>query len=150
MVLSGCAATTAVDSGQTTVTAPAKIYTLHEPAAINGVTVTVLSAGAYTATDELVPLGAGKKYYAVEVQIKNDSDKKITYNMLDFTLRDANRVAVSPSVTQKDPALHSGELATGGQVTGDITFAIPDQWQNPELVYHAVWWDGSQLFFKLY
>ena len=71
----------------------------------------------------------GYEYVKVKIKIENNSDKKISYNALDFQMVNGDGVEASIySITaENDVKLSSGELDAGGKVEGVI---IWEQKQN--------------------
>ncbi len=71
----------------------------------------------------------GYEYVKVTIKIENNSDKKISYNALDFQMVNGDGVEASVySITAEDDVqLNSGELDAGGKIEGVI---IWEQKQN--------------------
>lgn len=64
----------------------------------------------------------GYEYVKVTIKIENKSDKKISYNALDFQMvnGDGQEASVYSITAENDVALSSGELDAGGKVEGVI------------------------------
>ena len=64
----------------------------------------------------------GYEYVKVSIKIENKSDKKISYNALDFQMVNGDGVEASVySITAEDDVqLNSGELDAGGKIEGVI------------------------------
>lgn len=64
----------------------------------------------------------GYEYVKVKIKIENKSDKKISYNALDFQMVNGDGVEASVySITAEDDVqLNSGELDAGGKIEGVI------------------------------
>lgn len=75
----------------------------------------------------------GKEYVIVTVKIENVGSDKITYNPLDFKIRNSKGQVDTQTFTiiDSDTSLSSGELVAGGEVEGTITFEQPKD--DPEL-----------------
>lgn len=69
------------------------------------------------------------------ITVKNDGDKQKAFNMFDWKMQDPNGAAKSgmPPLDNSGSGFNSGELAPGGQITGDLCFdgdpsAVPGQY----------------------
>lgn len=60
----------------------------------------------------------------VHVSIENNGDEDTSYNPYDFKMKNRNGQIEDPafSIIDSDTALNSGELASGGNVSGTMVF----------------------------
>lgn len=93
--------------------------------------VTVSSGSDYDKPKE------GNEFVIVKLTIKNDSDKNISYNPFDYSIKNSNGQITQSAftITDSDTALSSGELAAGGEVSGTISFEAPKGDQGLKLLY---------------
>lgn len=70
---------------------------------------------------------SGHEYVTVNVTIKNVGKSDISYNPYYFSMQNSQGQITDQAFTtiDSDTALSSGNLASGGQVTGTITFEQP-------------------------
>lgn len=70
---------------------------------------------------------SGKEYVIVTIKIINDSDKKISYNALDWKLADStgNEESESFSIVDSKTNMSSGNLDAGGSLERTIPFEKP-------------------------
>ena len=75
---------------------------------------------------EYFEAGDGKEYIVFTLKIENKSDKKISFNALDWKLEDGNGVELTYALwgNDTDTGLSSGDLNAGGTKTGTIAFEI--------------------------
>jgi hypothetical protein len=96
----------------------------NEPATLDGVKMTVTSAEYKTAISEFETAASGKTYALVNVSLENTSDKTKPYNPFDFRVQTASGQVLDATVVST-PSLNSGDLVTGGKVSGVIPFEVP-------------------------
>lgn len=77
------------------------------------------------------------EYVIVSIKIKNDSSEKISYNPFDFKIQNSKGQITDTVFTTIDSktALSSGELATGGEIEGTVTFEQPKGDTGLVLIY---------------
>lgn len=71
-------------------------------------------------TVETNPLGESQ--LCTTVTIKNDSDEQVSFNTLDWNLQNPNGASMMSTFGGSGAALSSGQLAPGGQTSGDVCF----------------------------
>jgi hypothetical protein len=98
---------------------------IGEQSQVNGIGVTVWDA--YTTESIIISTAAsGKLYLVIEVVIQNlGRDTEMPYAPTDFILRDANGVEYQANSTSMEPPLGGGNLATGEEAQGYVTFEVP-------------------------
>lgn len=81
----------------------------------------------------------GYEYVIVSIAIENQSDRKISYNPLDWKMVNGNgqEESVTFTIVDTDTALSSGDLNPGGKVEGTITFEEPQGDTALTLNYYA-------------
>lgn len=127
-----------------------EFYGLNEEAELEGANITVTKVEK-SAGERFNEPKAGQEFVAVTVNIKNTSNRNISYNPYDYKLQDSNGNIVTQAFgsVDRDTRLSSGELAPGGTKTGSITFEVPIDDKDLTLIYEGNFWRGKQLKFKL-
>lgn len=95
----------------------------------------------------------GNKYYAVEVTVENKGSDVISYNVIYFKLQDSEGYTYDYTGSYKEPWLGYGDLQPGRKVRGWITFEIPKNSSNLELIFQPITYnpfDTVQIIVKLY
>ena len=96
---------------------------VQEAVVHSGTQITVKSVSKSPGNDWNKPQ-EGNEFIIVELEIVNVGDKNITYNPFDYSIRDSKGKITKSVLTLGDNDLNSGELAPGGNVTGNITFEV--------------------------
>lgn len=126
-------------------------YKVGEAASVDGVSVTVTKVEKSNGSDFDKPKD-GMEFVIVNVQIKNGSKDKITYNPFDFKVQNSKGQITDEtfSTANTDTALQSGELAPNGSVQGSIVFEEPVNDSALVLQYQEnIFTDKVKLQFKL-
>ena len=90
----------------------------------------------------------GKEFLIITINIKNNSDKKVSYNSLDWKLTNSNGQENSETFTiTNDNALNSGDLASGGTVTGTLAYEVPQGDSDMKLSYYGNILDDEAAFY---
>lgn len=99
-----------------------KDYKQNEVVTYNDVNYSITSVARTKGTNQYFQAKEGYEYVKVNIKIENKSNKKISYNALDFQMVNGDGVEASVySITAEDDIqLHSGELDAGGKVEGVI------------------------------
>lgn len=92
----------------------------------------------------------GHEYVIVTVNIENSSDKEVSYNPFDFKMQNSNGQIESKAFTiiDNDTALSSGDLASGGNVSGTITFEQPID-DELQLIFEPSFWSSKRVTIDL-
>lgn len=79
----------------------------------------------------------GTEFVILHLTLKNTGSTKQSYNSYDFGLQNSNGNITNTAFTiiNNDTALHYGELAGGGTVSGSLAFEIPQGDNNLKLIY---------------
>lgn len=79
----------------------------------------------------------GNEFIIVKVAINNDKDKEISYNPLDYSLKNSEGQITDQAFTTVDSktSLNSGKLSPGGKVSGTISFEAPKGDKDLTLLY---------------
>jgi hypothetical protein len=80
----------------------------------------------------------GNKYYAVEVTVENKGSDVISYNVIYFKLQDSEGYTYDYTGAYKKPWFGYGDLQPGRKVRGWITFEIPKNSSNLELIFQPI------------
>lgn len=134
LLLVGCTdAEKATDSSGNT----KKDFEQEEIATVNNVNYSITKIER-TKGKEYFEAGEGKEYVIFTIQIENKSDKKISYNALDWKVEDSSgdekTYALWGGDTNVD--LNSGDLNSGGAKIGTIAFEVPKDDKKLKLKYY--------------
>ena len=99
-----------------------KDYKQNEVVTFEDVNYSITKVEKTKGSNEYFQAKEGYEYVKVTIKIENNSDKKISYNALDFQMVNGNGVESSVySITaEEDIQLGSGELDAGGNIEGVI------------------------------
>lgn len=99
-----------------------KDYKQNEVVTFKGVNYSITKVEKTKGSNEYFQAKEGYEYVKVTIKIENNSDKKISYNALDFQMVNGDGVEASVySITaEEDVLLSTGELDAGGKVEGTI------------------------------
>lgn len=90
----------------------------------------------------------GKEFLIVTINIKNNSDDKVSYNAYDWKLTNSNGQENDEAFTTVNSnALNNGDLAVGGTVTGTIAYEIPKGDSGLKLSYYDTVFDNKEAFY---
>lgn len=94
---------------------------------------------------------SGKEFVIVSVTIENKGTDNLSYNPLYFKMQNSQGQQESMTFTtiDKDTALQSGELVSGGKVSGTIAFEQPTGDTGLILIYNDNVWSSKELKIKL-
>jgi len=96
-------------------------FKVGETAEYKGVQFKVNKVDFTNGDPDVDTLDTGKQYVVVNITIMNNGDEKYDYNPLDFKLDDnGNQTDMSEFTTSVQDELHSGTLAKGASVTGNL------------------------------
>lgn len=114
------------------------IYSVGEEVTMNDHTL-ILNSVEVSQGDEYDRPKDGMEYVIVNVTIKNSGNDTINYNVFDFKMENSqgNITQECFSTVDTDTALNSGELSSGGSVTGTIVFEQPIDDENLVLIYQS-------------
>ena len=89
----------------------------------------------------------GMEYIIVYVKIDNNSDSKISYNPFYFKMQNSKGQLTDQAFTivDSDTALSSGELISGGEIEGTITFEQPIDDSELILIYQPGLFNESKV-----
>ena len=129
MLLASCGGSSDSDSGGETENSDTdKIYAIGDTINREGAEITVTDVTRnFDPNDEFSEPGKDKEFVKVIVDIKNNSDKHISYNTFDWSLEDSNG-SIEDSTSAfviLDDDLGSGDLAVGGEKKGSMVFEAP-------------------------
>lgn len=126
-----------------------KDYKQNEVVTFEGVNYSITKVEKTKGSNEYFQAKEGYEFVKVTIKIENNSDKKISYNALDFQMVNGDGVEASTySITAEDDIeLGSGELDAGGKIEGTI---IWEQKQGDEGLkvryYENVLFDDEHTF----
>lgn len=98
------------------------------------------------------PSHPGDEFVIVTITMKNDGTSTASYNPLDFKMQNSDGQLTDMAITGVNDKtdLQSGDLASGGHVTGTIAFEEPKGDKGLMLQYQGNFWDDSTIVkFKL-
>ena len=140
--------------GQTS-TEPAKT---EEKTEYNAGEEAILGKGAITVTNVEKSQGSeydkpktGKEFVIVSVTIENKGSDNLSYNPYYFKMQNSQgqQENTAFSTTNSDTALNSGELVSGGKVSGTLVFEEPVGDTSLVLIYNDNLWSSKELKIKL-
>ncbi|HAQ07622.1 MAG TPA: DUF4352 domain-containing protein, partial [Bacillus bacterium] len=126
---------------------PAKeVFSVGEKVQLGDNVLTVLKVEKSSGSEFDQPKG-DHEYVIVTVEINNAGDENITYNPFDFKMANSQGQIVDQAFTtvDTDTALQSGELASGGKVTGTIAFEQPAGDTGLQLQYSPSFWSDKTI-----
>src|SRR5690625_1774410 len=93
----------------------------------------------------------GNEFVIVHVSIENNGDKEVSYNPLDFKMKNSNGQIEDTTFTtiDSDSSLSSGDLAPGGNVSGTLAFEQPIDDEELQLIFEASFWSDKEIIFNL-
>lgn len=93
----------------------------------------------------------GNEFVIVNVTIKNGGSSEISYNPFDFKMQNSKGQITDQAFTtiDTDTSLSSGNLATGGEVSGTIAFEQPVGDEALVLKYKANMFSNKEIKVKL-
>ena len=95
---------------------------IGQGAELSGYTATVTAAGFKQSMSDFEKAG----YVPVDVTILNRDDKAQSYNTFDWKLQTPNGQVIDPGITSGQ-SLGSGDLVSGGNVSGQVVFEVGAQ-----------------------
>lgn len=109
------------ESSSSVASATNTTFKVGETAEYKGVQFKVNKVDFTNGDPDVDTLDTGKQYVVVNITIMNNGDEKYDYNPLDFKLDDnGNQTDMSEFTTSVQDELHSGTLAKGASVTGNL------------------------------
>ena len=130
-----------------------KNYTQNEVVIFNDVKYSIVKVEKTQGTNKYVKPAEGNEFVKVTLKIENFSDKKITYNALDWQMVNADGVedAWGTYTADDDITLSSGDLDAGGKIEGVLVWEQKIGDNNLRLRYYDnVLFDEEYTFqFKL-
>lgn len=125
-----------------------EVYSVGETATLKDASITVNKVTKSQGSEFNRPK-SGYEFVVVEVTIKNSGTSTISYDPFDFSMQNSQGNITSTSFsTVDDDWLQSGQLASGGTVTGTISFEEPVNDSELTLIYQGSLWSSSQLKFS--
>lgn len=93
----------------------------------------------------------GMEYVIVTVSITNNSDDELSYNPFHFKMQNSNGQIESQTFTivDSDTSLSSGDLASGGNVSGTIAFEQPVDDPDLKLIFEPSFWTNKRVTIDL-
>ena len=126
-----------------------KEYTQGQTVTYKDVEYSIIKVEKTQGTNEYCKPSSGKEYVKVTVRIKNNSNKKISYNGLDWQMVNANGVedAWGTYTCDDDNDFSSGDLDAGGTYEGVLIWEQNIGDDNLRLrYYHNIVWDDEYTF----
>ncbi len=117
---------TPVSAAMATLPAPAADAhgKVGQPAENGGVALTIITATLTSQIDQATPAGTGEAYLIADVLLENTGSDKVSYDVIFFSVLDANDVEYISSRAAPAPALKSGDLMPGDKVRGNVAFKM--------------------------
>ena len=126
------------------------IYSVGEEVKLND-NILVVNSVEKSAGDEWDTPKEGNEYIIVTVTIRNDGKSEISYNPYDFDMQNSKGQVTEQAFTiiNTDTALSSGELVSGGEVSGTIVFEQPVGDPGLVLKYKANMFSDKEVKIKI-
>lgn len=128
-----------------------EVYAVGQTASIDNCEMTVTNVKKSAGGEYDKPQKDGSEFVIVSVTIKNDGKDNLAYNPYYFKMKNSQGQITDTTFTTVDQstALNSGDLASGGSVSGTIVFEEPKNDAGLILQYQDnVFADGTLLQFK--
>jgi hypothetical protein len=142
IALSACSSVNQPQAAPVDATPPASVTdargTVGQPVENGGVALTVISTTLASRIDQATPAGDGEAYLIADVLLENTSSDKVSYNVIFFSVLDANSVEYISSHVAPEPALLSGDLMPGDKVRGNVAFKINNAATGLTIKYQPV------------
>lgn len=129
-----------------------KDFTQSEIASYEDVEYSIVKVEKTQGTNEFIKPKDGYEYVKITLKIENKSDKKISYNALDWQMvnADGQEDAWGTYTADDDITLNSGELDAGGKIEGVLVWEQKINDNNLRLRYYSsIVDDKYTLQFKL-
>lgn len=97
----------------------------NEPATINGVKMTVTGVNYSPSLGQFDNADPGKTYLVADVKLENTGKKTTPYNTFDFRVQTSGGQVLDNAFAVLSNPLHSGDLVSGGTVSGQVVFEPP-------------------------
>lgn len=93
----------------------------------------------------------GKEYVIVHVSIENNGDDEISYNPFNFKMKNSNGQIEDEGfiMVDSDTSLSSGDLASGGNVSGTLSFEQPIDDDGLQLIFEPSFWGTDEILFNI-
>jgi hypothetical protein len=133
------------ESGNSEATDPEKTeFKVGESVQLKDNKLTVTKVAKSAGTDFDKPK-AGNEFVIVTLTVENAGKENISYNPYDFKMTNSQGQITDAAFTtvNTDTALQSGELATGGKVSGTIAFEQPKGDSKLQLQYQPSFWSDK-------
>lgn len=124
----------------------AQIYNIGDNVQLKGAVITVKSFKKSNGSDFEKPKD-GMEFVIVTINIKNNSDDKISYNPFDYKMQNSKGQITDMAFTTVDSktALSSGELTAGGEVEGTVAFEEPKDDSGLVLIYQSNFFNDNEI-----
>ena len=121
-----------------------------ESAELDGLKVSFTNAQRTTALSEYSKADSGKEFVIITASFENVSDRTQSYNSLDFRVQTAEgQVLDHHWFNPRDDDLESGDLVTGGKVTGTIVFEVPKEEGHQYILYKPNAWKPDRIVVQI-
>jgi hypothetical protein len=111
----------------------------------SGYTTSVDSAGFQQSISDYEHDG----YIVATVTVRNRDTKAQSYNEFDFKLQTPDGQVIDPAVSLNDNELQSGDLVSGGTVTGKVGFKVGNTKGDYFVIYKPDAFDASRGIWKV-
>lgn len=121
-----------------------------EFAEIEGLKVGITKAQRTTAFSEFEKAGSGKEFVIITASFENVSDKTQPYNPVYFRIQTAEgQVLDYYWFNPRDDDLESGDLVTGGKVSGTIVFEVSKEKGHQHILYKPNAWKPDRIVVQI-
>lgn len=141
---------TSTSSSSTSTDNSSKVYSVGEEATLGNGSVTVTKVEKSNGSTYDKPK-SGKEFVIVHVTIKNNGSSNLSYNPFYFKVQNSQgqQEDITFTTVDQDTSLQSGELISGGSVSGTVVFEEPVNDSNLTLIYQDSIWSSKSIQIKL-
>jgi len=121
-----------------------------EFAELEGLKVGITEAQRTTAFSEFEKADSGKEFVIITASFENASDKTQPYNPLNLRIQTAEgQVLDYYWFNPRDDDLASGDLVTGGRISGSVVFEVPKEEGHQYILYKPNAWKPDRLVIQI-
>lgn len=127
-------------------------FKVGDTIAVDGKEIIVSNVQRDYSPSEYIKASDGKEFIRVNVEIKNASDDKTSYNILEWQIEDADGALESVDIMGSgadSTSLSSGELTAGGKKNGTLVFQVPKGQTGLKLHYKPLLSTVSEMVIEL-
>jgi len=121
----------------------------NETGTLDGVKMTVTNVEYLTQINEFDVADSGKTYVLVDVTLENTGNETKPYNVFDFRIQTASGQVLDPTFSTADNQLSSGDLVSGGKVSGKVVFEVAIEDGHQYLIWKPNAFNSARVIVQL-